>query len=125
MNEFSDTEIWIATAFAFAVGYVLVSFIARLMKTEPPQTQPTFAEPTITSVEQPRQLSDEDHKFAQVLGVHPQASADELEQAYQASLAKNHPNNVAHLDMEFRQVAERRTREIEEAYEYLKNRRSR
>lgn len=116
MNEFSDTEIWIATTFAFAIGYVLVSFLARLMKTEPPAAQPTFSE------SQSGIAGGEDLKYAQVLGISLPVTPSELERAYQDSLAKYHPEPVAHLDEAFRQLAQQRTREIEEAYAFLKNR---
>jgi preprotein translocase subunit Sec63 len=42
---------------------------------------------------------------------------DELRKAYKALIVQYHPDKVAHLAAEFRELAERRTRQINEAYD--------
>ena len=56
----------------------------------------------------------------QVLGVSPQASPEEVRHAYQKLVQQYHPDQVAHLGEELREVAERRTKEINAAYNQLK-----
>ncbi len=57
----------------------------------------------------------------ETLGVSAAAPEQEIKAAYRAQLTKYHPDKVAHLGAEFYELASHRTREIIEAYEYLKN----
>ncbi len=54
-----------------------------------------------------------------VLGVAPDASADEIRQAYLKLANKYHPDKVDHLGDEFKTLAHRRFKEIQAAYERL------
>jgi DnaJ-domain-containing protein 1 len=117
MNEFSDTEIWLAVALAFGAGYFLVSFLARLMKTEPPAPAGRLNVPSVKPGYDPVALQEE--RCAQVLGVRPGASAIEIDQAYQHSLAK-YPPEKPELGDEFNRLAAEKIQEIEEAYAVLK-----
>lgn len=123
MNGFSDTEIWLAVLFAFAVGYILVSFLARLMKTEPLARGSTKVEPPSSMAGQQPISADDEEKYTRFLGARSPATTAEIEQAYRESLAKYHPDKVADLDEEFRRLAQQRTKEIQEAYAFLKRRR--
>ena len=58
----------------------------------------------------------------QVLGVAPGSSQQEIRAAYQKLIQSYHPDQVAHLGDELREVAERRTKEINAAYSALKRR---
>ncbi len=58
----------------------------------------------------------------QVLGVTPASSQQEIRAAYQQLIQSYHPDQVAHLGDELREVAERRTKEINAAYSALKRR---
>lgn len=122
MNELSDTEIWFAVAFAFAAGYILVSFLARLMKTEPPAPAVKVDPASSMAGHEPVSL-DDGEKCTQVLGVKSGATEAEIEQAYHQLLAKYHPDKVTDLGEEFRRLAKEKTREIEESYAFLKRRR--
>jgi DnaJ-domain-containing protein 1 len=53
----------------------------------------------------------------EVLGVARGASLAEIIAAFRESIAKNHPDKVAHLSDKLRQVAEQETRRINAAYE--------
>ena len=58
-----------------------------------------------------------------VLGLSADATAEEIHQAYRRLAAKYHPDKVAHLGEEFRRLAEQRFKEIQAAYQELKQRR--
>ncbi|MBZ9798328.1 J domain-containing protein [Mesorhizobium sp. ES1-4] len=55
-------------------------------------------------------LDDAKRAWHEVLGVSSRASADEINAAYRAKMMKNHPDKVAELDDEFRQLAESRAK---------------
>jgi hypothetical protein len=54
-----------------------------------------------------------------ILGVGNDASPDEIRRAYRRLANQYHPDKVQHLGEEFRLLAERRFREIQEAYQEL------
>jgi DnaJ-domain-containing protein 1 len=58
-----------------------------------------------------------------VLGVSRDADADAIEEAYRRLIAQYHPDKVANAAPEIRELAERRAREINTAYETLQPRR--
>lgn len=55
-----------------------------------------------------------------ILGVSPTAQAADIRAAYQNLVRQYHPDRVASMPEEFREVAERRTKEINAAYTQLK-----
>jgi len=55
----------------------------------------------------------------EVLGVPRGASVDEIKGAYRKLAAKYHPDKVDHLGEEFKVLAEKRFKEIQEAYQEL------
>lgn len=60
-----------------------------------------------------------------VLGVSRDAAPDEIKQAYRRLAGQYHPDKVSHLGEEFRELAEKRFKEIQEAYQaLLKSRKS-
>ena len=56
----------------------------------------------------------------EVLGIKPNASKSELAAKYRELVQQYHPDKVAHLAPEFREVAEQRMKEITAAYDQLK-----
>lgn len=54
-----------------------------------------------------------------VLNVPRNASPEEIKNAYRKLVNKYHPDKVHHLGVEFRELAEKRFKEIEEAYRKL------
>ena len=62
-----------------------------------------------------------ERRFRDTLGVAAGASIDEIRAAYRLQFSKYHPDKVAHLGAEFYDLASARTKEIIDAYAYLKN----
>jgi DnaJ like chaperone protein len=56
----------------------------------------------------------------EILGVNRGASQEEIRHAYRELANKYHPDKVAHLGEEFQKLAEKRFKEIQEAYQTLK-----
>lgn len=54
-----------------------------------------------------------------VLGVSPHATEDEIKSAYRRLVRQYHPDKVAHLGEEFKQMAEKRFKEIQQAYQQI------
>lgn len=61
----------------------------------------------------------------EILGVSPHATLDEIKHAYRQLAAQYHPDKVSHLGDEFRQLAEMRFKEIQEAYQELVSKKKR
>ena len=59
-------------------------------------------------------------KAYETLGIAPGATMKEIKKAYQALIQKYHPDRVADMGPELKDVAEKRTKEINAAYEELK-----
>jgi DnaJ-class molecular chaperone len=55
----------------------------------------------------------------EILNVPKGASIEEIKKAYRELANKYHPDKVNHLGEEFKQLAEKRFKEIEEAYRKL------
>ena len=55
-----------------------------------------------------------------ILGVSPGASSEEVRKAYQNKVREYHPDRTGNLPKELRDLAERRTKEITNAYNQLK-----
>jgi DnaJ like chaperone protein len=55
----------------------------------------------------------------EILGVDRDATTEEIKSAYKKLAGKYHPDKVQHLGEEFKTLAERRFKEIQEAYQKL------
>lgn len=55
----------------------------------------------------------------QILGIDRSASGTEIKQSYRKLASKYHPDKLEHLGDEFKELAERRFKEIQKAYEEL------
>lgn len=78
----------------------------------PPPPPPPPRDPPQSA---PRQKSPRE-----VLGVGPAASRNEIREAYQKLIRQYHPDLVSNLGPELRELAEKRTKEITQAYNVLK-----
>ena len=54
-----------------------------------------------------------------VLGIERDASEEEIKKAYRKMANKYHPDKVVHLGNEFEEIAEKRFKEVQKAYEML------
>lgn len=54
-----------------------------------------------------------------VLGIHRNATFDEIKRAYRKKMTEYHPDKVAALGAELRELAERKAKQINEAFEFL------
>lgn len=55
-----------------------------------------------------------------LLGLEPGASFEDVSAAYRSLAAQNHPDKVAHMAAEFRELAERKMRELNAAYDQIR-----
>ncbi len=70
----------------------------------------------------PSERRSEEHRDPHaVLGVKRGAGQEEIKKAYRELVNRYHPDKVAHLGDEFRKLAEIRFKEIQQAYQELKN----
>lgn len=60
------------------------------------------------------------HADFEVLGVPPSAAAEEVKSAYRELVKKYHPDRVAHLGDEFRELAHRKFLEVQQAYDRIR-----
>lgn len=59
--------------------------------------------------------------YCYLLNVSPYATIQEIKSGYKKVMKENHPDRFEHLGEEFRIIAEARTKLINEAMEYFKN----
>jgi len=64
--------------------------------------------------------SNEPVDALRILGLTQGASMDQVSAAYRHLAAQNHPDKVAHMSTEFRELAERKMRELNAAYDKLR-----
>ena len=77
-----------------------------------------FQEHEQTSERPPKQESFQKNAYS-VLGVDRGASPEEIKQAFRNLANKYHPDKVSHMGDEFRELAEKRFKEIQEAYQEI------
>ncbi len=68
----------------------------------------------------PIDQDDKEKKYAKILNLKGRISPKDIKDIYRYLISKNHPDKVRHLDPEIQKIAEQRTREIIEAYNYFK-----
>jgi DnaJ like chaperone protein len=56
----------------------------------------------------------------EILGVQPSATLDEVKSAYRELVKKYHPDRVAHLGDEFRELAHRKFLDVQQAYDRIR-----
>jgi DnaJ-domain-containing protein 1 len=61
-----------------------------------------------------------EEEYRQILGVTDKDGPATIRRKYRELLAKYHPDKVQHLGIEFQEMAERKTKAIIQAYEFLR-----
>ncbi len=67
-----------------------------------------------------RTYEDPETRYAKVLGLPRNFTAPEIKEHYRTLIASYHPDKVNHLGPELQEMADRKTRDIIEAYEYFR-----
>lgn len=58
------------------------------------------------------------HDWHKILGVFEDASPEQITAAYKSAIGQYHPDKVAHMGIELRELAEKKSKQINAAYEY-------
>lgn len=67
-----------------------------------------------------RKTQSPGERYMSILGLQKNASEDEIKKRYRELMSQYHPDKVQHLGMEFQQMAEKKTKEIQKAYDYFR-----
>ena len=87
------------------------------LEEEKDEPQPTFEpeEKTRDSI-----FSRDDIKFAKVLGLEEPFEIEDIKKTYRKIIAQYHPDRVTAMGPEIQEVAEKKAKEINQAYEHLR-----
>ncbi|MBI4988461.1 MAG: J domain-containing protein [Rhodocyclales bacterium] len=106
------TEI-LVILFGLFVGYWIVSRLLLGNAGKPKPTEPEHEARLETSGD--RDATPEE--WHRILNVSPDATVDEIRRSYKTLMSQYHPDKVAELGDELKLLAERKTREINGAYQ--------
>ena len=81
-----------------------------------PETDESFASVQSDPPSDPRELA-----FAETLGLEKPYSEKEIKSAYRKLIAQYHPDRVSAMGSEIKELAEAKTKEINEAYDFFRN----
>ena len=97
------------------VGYFIFHYIIRILKEETYRRSGRGG-----GRRRNRENADTEEEYRRILGVTDKDSPATITRKYKELLAKYHPDKVQHLGIEFQEMAERKTKAIIEAYEFLR-----
>jgi DnaJ-domain-containing protein 1 len=97
-------------------GYALVSWLLNHGARKSQESRPEQPEPP-PSASSPSAPRPGQAPWHQVLGVSPDATRAEIASAYRSLISQYHPDKVTRLGPEIRAVAERKSAELNRAYE--------
>ena len=81
-----------------------------------PESEEDFASVQPENSSDPRELA-----FAETLGLEKPYSEKEIKSAYRKLIAQYHPDRVSAMGSEIKELAEAKTKEINEAYDFFRN----
>jgi DnaJ-domain-containing protein 1 len=118
---------WSGLIGVLLLGFVGMRFVLALLESKdskaPRGSQDAQDRASDDSAGGVRNQHDSPPIWWQVLEVGPEASLDEIKAAYKRKMSQYHPDNVANLGIELRVLAEKRSQEINAAYDFIvKNR---
>lgn len=118
LPDFMPVRGWIDDA---VVLILLIRYIGRLRRGGPAMfgRKAAGGNQNGDSGENGRRANEAPNDPYEILGVPPQASQSEIRSAYRRLAGQYHPDKVAHLGKEFQELAEKRFKEIQNAYERL------
>jgi hypothetical protein len=105
-----------------AVIYMLWRYYRRLKQPQPTADHSDRPHNKTTGNERPGTAGSEKRTHGgphAILGIAEGASREEIKAAYRRLAGKYHPDKVQHLGKEFQELAEKRFKEIQQAYDEL------
>ena len=98
---------------------LIVRYIMRIRRAKQGAQGQQYQQDQQTNRETHQDTDSGDQDPYRILGVAPNAKKDEIQSAYRKLANQYHPDKVAHLGKEFQELAEKRFKEIQAAYEKL------
>ncbi len=68
-----------------------------------------------------RRPAEDVNRYYEILGLSPGVDFEQVKRAYRKLSMQYHPDKVAYLGEEFREIAEEKMKELNQAYQFLKN----
>jgi len=109
---------WLTIAGGLALGYIGVSFLMDKKRPPPPAPpkRPVDRSSDAAPPGEGRAPEAAPPHWTEVLGIGIDASIDDVRNAYKREMSRYHPDKVASLGVELRELAERKSKQIGEAY---------
>ncbi|MGD0278918.1 MAG: DnaJ domain-containing protein [Smithella sp.] len=110
--------LFMTVAGVLLVGYYLISCLINFFRTY----HNTKDIPGINKPDdgQFKDNQNPEKRYSNLLGLKGNVSEENIKDRYRKLMSKYHPDKVQHLGREFQQMAEDKTKEIQEAYDYFK-----
>lgn len=67
-----------------------------------------------------KRVYKDDKYYYDILGLKPDSTIDDIKNSYKTLIAQYHPDKVASLGPELQKLAQKKTQDINEAYQYFK-----
>ena len=116
----TSNEVYVVIVLAL-VGYWGTSAFIRFFKKESEWTKNQSRTNSNESTDEPKQEQTQkpssDKSWYEVLEVSPSSSLDEIKLAYKKKISMYHPDKVSSMGPEFNEIAQRKSKEINSAYD--------
>lgn len=132
MNEINNSVAFFLILVAFGIGYWIVSLLFKRynlpkfdhsdkcgnINNNGNERDQRYEKSHVDQSEQ--RHTNKAAYFCELLELKGDVSVENIKKKYREKLAKYHPDKVSHLGNEFQEIAEKKTREINAAYDYFK-----
>jgi DnaJ like chaperone protein len=116
----SSNEVWIVIVLGL-VGYWGTSAFIRFFKKESEWTKNQSRTNFNQSTDEPKQEQSQkpplEKSWYEILEVSPSSSLDEIKLAYKKKISMYHPDKVSSMGPEFNEIAQKKSKEINSAYD--------